>query len=83
MNRINKLISGSPGSFKQSTSKISTCSNTTNFLKQVGSINSLESKPSSVTTACTYAPNEMSAIKSECGKARKKREVKSERKQPP
>ena len=75
-------MSGSPGSVKQSTSKISTYEDTTNYLKKVGSISISDSKPSSVTTACTYAPNEMSAMKSECGKAKKKREVKSDRKQP-
>ena len=47
--------------------------NSATFLKKT---HNLDSKPSSVTTACTYAPNEMSATKSVCshfGSSHKKR----------
>ena len=79
MNRIKSLLSRSPYQPQAGTSKLLDAQS---FLTKVGLINSMDySKPSSATTACTYAPNEFSsASKSDLSESahKKKRETKKD-----
>lgn len=61
MNRVKSLLCRSP--YQPGSSKFS--DSTESFLRKVGLVNGgipTESKPSSATTACTYAPNEFSTV---------------------
>lgn len=59
LNRVNRLLNNTPFKTEMGSSRIIDTT-PSSASKQ------FYSKPSSVTTACTYAPNEMSATKSVC-----------------